>query len=296
MWCSQIFHSVSCHAQSFDEYLSMLKFASKFMLDKKQAARAINLLKAMPAPSNNPEVPRTVTCTSSLPNTSKDIANKTAASNATAKNPALGRTGSNKRKPTHPARKQYESPIQEMIKSWNIFTPEERKLLESLQYTEEKWNEAEYVGAMGVEYQKPTTEQQQAVDKFFGGADAWPPEAAKQPVTKKQKTTEITKKKEKKDYAARVPPPTPKTINHEGNKNPPEYKRVYKSKGSKEFSHYCIAANGDNYKGVELKFEKDGEDKLIYKCPYCVKEDHNASGLTKHITTCKHNIHVIASN
>ena len=128
---------------------------------------------------------------------------------------------------------------------------------------------------MGVEYQKLTMEQRQAVDKFFGGADAWPPEEVKQSKTKKQKTIEITKKKQKKDYAARVPQPTPKTINHEGDKNPLEYKRVYKSKGSKEFSHYYIATNGNNYKGVELKFEKDGEDKLIYKCPYCVKEDLN---------------------
>ena len=111
---------------------------------------------------------------------------------------------------------------------------------------------------MGVEYQKLTTEQQQAVNKFFGGADAWPPEAAKQHVTKKQKTTEKTKKEKKETYAARVPPPTLKQINNEGDKNPPEYQKVYRSKGSKEFSYYCTAANGNNYKGVELKFEKDG--------------------------------------
>ena len=182
------------HAQSFDEYLSMLKFASEFMLDKPRAARAMNLLKAMPAPPNNPGVP----CITSLPDASKGIVNKTAASSTTAKNPALGKPGFNKRKQPHPTWKQYVSPIQDIIKSWNKFTPEDRKLLESLQYNEEKWNEAKYVDAMGVEYRNLTAEQQQAVDKFFGGADAWPPGEAKQSKAKKLKTTEKTKK-EKKD-------------------------------------------------------------------------------------------------
>ena len=289
----EVFANHLCrHAQSIDEYLSVLQFASKFMLDKPRAARAMNFLKAMLPPSNDPKVPRIA----SLPDASEGIANKTAASSTTAKNPALSKTGLNKRKQPLPTWKQYVSPIQEMVKSWNKFTPEDRKLLESLQYNEEKWNGAKYVDAMGVEYQKLTTVQQQAVDKFFGGADAWPPEAARQHVTKKQKTTEKTKKEKKETYAPRVPPPSPKTINHEGDKNPPVYKRVYKPRGAKEFSHYCTAVNGNNYEGVELEFEKDGEDKLIYKCPYCVKADLNSSGITMHITTCKHNIHVKASN